>query len=462
MVFYTSLIFGFKHVLFLNLTYAAKIQTNKEHYKTALDLSQRASKHTILKSTQLLAVQETNKILALQHEYTLFNQGISYTNTNNWQKAMETWGKIPINSIYTSRYISYKNVDHKKPTGDIVHLINYTYAKDPTWNQLMEFLALDSTDDLIYDLNEFVCTGFAETLHNNAERAGIRVAYIGIRFTEDPGHALTAFDTTDKGLVYVDNTGQGYTNLRGDFLETRRCEWDKIAYVEKDREYGSISINYKLIDPTNYEHYQTYMGGWSLVTDKYYQLEGTIESYNKMQKEYKKLNSDYLNSVTKYNEQALALSEKTQRLQKEMEDKYAKQNESLTEKIALLKTDIQNFNSEVELYNKTGEGDVQKLQIEKDRLDELSEKLKEEELALGNNMEKEIEKISEDLKEERASLQEDELTRLKESLDDKSANIENASLALNVEFSALKNKEIELGICYWKSLGMVTQIEEYW
>jgi len=35
-------------------------------------------------------------------------------------------------------------------------------------------------------------------------------------------------------------------------------------------------------------------------------------------------------------------------------------------------------------------------------------------------------------------------------------------LALNVEFSALKNKEIELGICYWKSLGMVTQIEEYW
>jgi hypothetical protein len=53
-----------------------------------------------------------------------------------------------------------------------------------------------------------VCADFAETLHNNAEKAGWRAAYVGIDLAgSERGHALNAFQTTDQGLVYIDCTG---------------------------------------------------------------------------------------------------------------------------------------------------------------------------------------------------------------------------------------------------------------
>jgi hypothetical protein len=66
--------------------------------------------------------------------------------------------------------------------------------------------------------NPHVCADFAERLHNNAELAGIRCAYVSITLVEYPdpynygissstGHACNAFQTTDRGLVYIDCTG---------------------------------------------------------------------------------------------------------------------------------------------------------------------------------------------------------------------------------------------------------------
>jgi hypothetical protein len=62
-----------------------------------------------------------------------------------------------------------------------------------------------------------ICADFAERLHNDAELAGIRCAYVSIDLSGYPdpyhygissntGHALDAFQTVDRGLVYVDDT----------------------------------------------------------------------------------------------------------------------------------------------------------------------------------------------------------------------------------------------------------------
>ena len=60
---------------------------------------------------------------------------------------------------------------------------------------------------MTYDLDSFVCADFAEMLHNNAEAAGIRAAYVCIMLlNETEGHTLNAFETTDKGLVFIDCT----------------------------------------------------------------------------------------------------------------------------------------------------------------------------------------------------------------------------------------------------------------
>ena len=92
-------------------------------------------------------------------------------------------------------------------------LVNNPSAKDPSWNQLYWFLQSDHTDALEYRDNFFTCGEFAEMLHNNAEKAGWRTAYVVIKlgpseyYAEAGLHALNAFETTDRGLVYIDGTG---------------------------------------------------------------------------------------------------------------------------------------------------------------------------------------------------------------------------------------------------------------
>lgn len=96
--------------------------------------------------------------------------------------------------------------------GHRITLMDNPSAVDVTWNELSSFLALDDTDKQTYSFSSFVCADFAEMLHNNAEAAGIRAAYVTIElgpssyYSSSGGHALNAFQTTDLGLVYIDCT----------------------------------------------------------------------------------------------------------------------------------------------------------------------------------------------------------------------------------------------------------------
>jgi len=85
-------------------------------------------------------------------------------------------------------------------------IVNYETASNPTWAELLDFLLKDKTDRNTYVPGVYMCGDFATNVHNNAERSGIRAAYVAV---ELPGayHALNAFKTTDKGLVFIDCTG---------------------------------------------------------------------------------------------------------------------------------------------------------------------------------------------------------------------------------------------------------------
>jgi DNA-directed RNA polymerase subunit RPC12/RpoP len=97
--------------------------------------------------------------------------------------------------------------------GHCITLKNNPDASDPSWEQLKSFLLKDDTDQIPYDFDKFVCADFAERLHNNAELAGIRAAYVCVDlgpssyYSLSGGHALNAFQTTDRGIVYIDCTG---------------------------------------------------------------------------------------------------------------------------------------------------------------------------------------------------------------------------------------------------------------
>jgi len=89
-------------------------------------------------------------------------------------------------------------------TGKTLKLVNYANAEDPTYDELMEFLKADKTDERPYTSN-YVCADFAVTLHDNAEKAGIKAGWVGAYGCD---HAFNVFNTTDKGTVYIDCTGQ--------------------------------------------------------------------------------------------------------------------------------------------------------------------------------------------------------------------------------------------------------------
>lgn len=164
-------------------------------------------------------------------------------------------------SVFDSKQPPYS----KTLAGERIDLINNSDATDPTWQQLKTFLLTDITDEKDYSLFSFPCGAFAEEVHNNAEAAGIRAAWVCVDFESDSeGHALNAFNTVDKGLVYVDCTGRDVlaplllAPLPGVEHKTfgEAESWDKIVYVEIGEEYGSISLEVASSPP--YSYYEQY------------------------------------------------------------------------------------------------------------------------------------------------------------------------------------------------------------
>jgi hypothetical protein len=118
--------------------------------------------------------------------------------------------------------------------GGYIELVNNPAAKDASWEELRQFLMQDATDQLAYNDLTFVCADFAEMLHNNAETSGIRAAYITLDLAgQDIGHALNAFNTTDKGVIYIDNTGSDGGS---------GCRLDRRVNLQLEQEYIAESI----------------------------------------------------------------------------------------------------------------------------------------------------------------------------------------------------------------------------
>lgn len=132
----------------------------------------------------------------------------------------DTWGSVVSSDV--------------EPPFQGADIVNYDTASNPTWAKLLDFLLKDETDEKDYVTGFYMCGDYARDVHNNAERAGIRAAYVAIEFSNSY-HALNAFKTTDRGLVFIDCTG----------LETWQpgpSNRDKIVNVRLGRSYVAKSL----------------------------------------------------------------------------------------------------------------------------------------------------------------------------------------------------------------------------
>lgn len=188
------------------------------------------------------------------------------------------------------QYIYEDGVMHYGGDGEPIELIDNPNATNVTFAELVVFIMEDTSDSKTYMKGvEFlertilgrVCADFAEDVHNNAEAKGIRAAWVGIEFREGgDGHALNAFETTDRGLVYVDCTGADVSERFRQALEAPSASmaWDKIAYVEIGKEYGVIDL--AVAKSPLYSFYEEYMYRWYEYNRLLYDYNEQINQYN--------------------------------------------------------------------------------------------------------------------------------------------------------------------------------------
>lgn len=130
-----------------------------------------------------------------------------------------------------------------------VELRNYFNATNVALQRLAAFIRTNPVNLAAFEPGKFVCTEFGLALHNAAEAAGLRCGLVTVAFEQGEGHVLNAFETTDKGLVYVDCTG-----MMGGTLP--RSEFDTFGYLQAGKKYGRLPLEVGYPEPVKYERYE--------------------------------------------------------------------------------------------------------------------------------------------------------------------------------------------------------------
>jgi len=223
-------------------------------YAAAVTISAPDAKNTPLEVLVSLIITETRETLAIREAVN--------GDTDNVEIYYDTQPPY-------SKGLAYTNIN----------LVNNELAVDPTWQELSEFTRHDATDENPYLVGSYMCGSFAETLHNNAEQKGIRAAWVAIDFEGGEPHALNAFYTVDRGLVFVDCTGGGFEVVIPSLKDSYRSDidYDKIAYVQVGAEYGLISLD--RAESPSYDFYE----GYVLEFENYIRR---VNEYNKRADEY--------------------------------------------------------------------------------------------------------------------------------------------------------------------------------
>jgi hypothetical protein len=88
--------------------------------------------------------------------------------------------------------------------GHRINMINNAKSHNPTYQELIYAIKKDQTDKIAYKEGVFTCGDFAERVHNNLEKTGIRSGIVRLDYRDKSiNHAVNVFKTTDKGIVYI-------------------------------------------------------------------------------------------------------------------------------------------------------------------------------------------------------------------------------------------------------------------
>ncbi|MBT9168941.1 MAG: hypothetical protein DDT19_02293 [Syntrophomonadaceae bacterium] len=102
---------------------------------------------------------------------------------------------------------------------------------DPTYQEVLDFLARDKTNRNTYNETTYFCLHFAADVKTNATEEGLRVAFAYLLFP-DLGHTIIAFNTVDRGLVFFEPQLDYRVNpeVGKSYWQTVPGEWETPGY----------------------------------------------------------------------------------------------------------------------------------------------------------------------------------------------------------------------------------------
>jgi hypothetical protein len=172
--------------------------------------------------------------------------------------------------------------------GERISLNNISNAKDVTYEQVKAFIMNDATDREPYVLSSQVCAEFAKKVHDNAESNGIRCGWVSIDLNDTAtGHACNVFNTTDKGLVFVDCTGADVLRIPNTSSQNSETinDFDKIAYISIGYEYGAIPIS--VASGMDYSYYTEYQLRRERFMEQLDSYNAQVTDFNEESKQFK-------------------------------------------------------------------------------------------------------------------------------------------------------------------------------
>ncbi len=83
-------------------------------------------------------------------------------------------------------------------------LVSSAAPTNPTYAQAQQFVASDKTNSHQYVEGSYTCVNFATDFRNTALKAGYLCGYAFVYFPDSQNHVLDCFNTTDRGIVFVE------------------------------------------------------------------------------------------------------------------------------------------------------------------------------------------------------------------------------------------------------------------
>ncbi len=179
----------------LNATQTQLESTRTELESTAAKLG---TSETELQATKTRLQSAETKLATTETELQLTKEGLQSAETE-LASALASINTVQTELDERESELNELQIDYE----GLIAGHGYT-IKDPAYRQMMNFIEDDDTDQAKYITGKYECVEFATDLCNRAEAIGIRCAYVSIRFPDGRGHAIVAFDTIDKGLIYIE------------------------------------------------------------------------------------------------------------------------------------------------------------------------------------------------------------------------------------------------------------------